>query len=152
MLQSKLTEYLACERVQHEYSGQLDTDQKRDIADKKNEANAQANAQLISVYNIAMRYSVTDGLEAVELRDFARDMQTQITEKLLDAIIEEEWLIRSIGIGTLKTNRLYPTIDSPINVTALYEAFLQYDDKPMITSRDAVVNTIQSIVTMGNST
>lgn len=80
LLQSKLTEYLACERVQHEYSGQLDTDQKRDIADKKNEANAQANAQLISVYNIAMRYSVTDGLEAVELRDFARDMQTQITE------------------------------------------------------------------------
>lgn len=77
LLQSKLTEYLACERVQHEYSGQLDTDQKRDIADKKNEANAQANAQLISVYNIAMRYSVTDGLEAVELRDFARDMQTQ---------------------------------------------------------------------------
>lgn len=49
----------------------------------------------------------------------------------------------AIGIGTLKTNRLYPTIDSPINVTALYEAFLQYDDKPMITSRDAVVNTIQ---------
>ena len=80
LLQSKLTEYLACERVQHEYSGQLDTDQKRDIADKKNEANAQANAQLISVYNIAMRYSVTDGLEAVELRDFARDMQTQLAE------------------------------------------------------------------------
>ena len=142
-MQSKLTEYLACERVQHEYSGQLDTDQKRDIADKKNEANAQANAQLISVYNIAMRYSVTDGLEAVELRDFTRDMQTQITEKLLDAIIEEEWLIRSIGIGTLKTNRLYPTIDSPINVTALYEAFLQYGDKPMITGQDAVINSIQ---------
>ena len=82
-------------------------------------------------------------MEAVELRDFARDMQTQITEKLLDAIIEEEWLIRSIGIGTLKTNRLYPTIDSPINVTALYEAFLQYGDKPMITGQDAVINSIQ---------
>lgn len=143
LLQSKLTEYLACERVQHEYSGQLDADQKRDIVDKKNDASTQANVQLISVYNIAMRYSVTDGLEAVELRDFARDMQTQITEKLLDAIIEEEWLIRSIGIGTLKTNRLYPTIDSPINVTALYEAFLQYGDKPMITGQDAVINSIQ---------
>ena len=125
LLQSKLTEYLACEREQHEYSGQLDTDQKRDIADKKNEANAQANAQLISVYNKAMRYSVTDGLEAVELRDFTRDMQTQITEKLLDAIIEEEWLIRSIGIGTLKTNRLKPTIASQNNVTALYAAYRQ---------------------------
>jgi hypothetical protein len=90
-----------------------------------------------------MRYSGRDGLETIELHDFARDMQTQITEKLMDAIIEEEWLIRSIGISTLKSNRLYPTIDSPINVTALYEAFLQYDDKPMITSRDAVINTIQ---------
>ena len=143
LLQSKLTEYLACERVQHEYSGQLDADQKRDIVDKKNDANTQANVQLISVYNIAMRYSGRDGLETIELHDFARDMQTQITEKLMDAIIEEEWLIRSIGIGTLKSNRLYPTIDNPINVTALYEAFLQYDDKPMITSQDAVINTIQ---------
>ena len=42
LLQSKLTEYLACERVQHEYSGQLDTDQKRDIADKKNDANCRS--------------------------------------------------------------------------------------------------------------
>ena len=90
-----------------------------------------------------MRYSVTDGLEAIELRDFARDMQMQITEKLLDAIIEEEWLIRSIGIGTLKANHLYPTIDAPINVTTLYEAFLQYDDKPMITGQDAIISTIQ---------
>lgn len=143
LLQSKLTEYLACERVQHEYSGQLDADQKRDIADKKNDANTQANTQLISVYNIAMRYSVTDGLEAIELRDFARDMQTQITEKLLDAIIEEEWLIRSVGVGTLKANHLYPTTDAPVNVTSLYEAFLQYDDKPMITGQDAIINTIQ---------
>ena len=143
LLQSKLTEYLACERVQREYSGQLDADQKRDITDKKNDANVQANAQLISVYNIAMRHSVTDGLESVELHDFARDMQTQITEKLMDAIIEEEWLIRSVGVGTLKANHLYPTIDAPINVTTLYEAFLQYDDKPMITGQDAIISTIQ---------
>ena len=121
----------------------MDTDQKKDIIDKKNDANEQANTQLISVYNIAMRYSATDGLEALELHDFARDMQTQITDKLMEAIIEEEWLIRSIGIGTLKANRLYPTLENPINVTTLYEAFLQYDDKPMITGVDAVTNTIQ---------
>lgn len=90
-----------------------------------------------------MRYSATDGLEALELHDFARDMQTQITDKLMEAIIEEEWLIRSIGIGTLKANRLYPTLENPINVTTLYEAFLQYDDKPMITGADAVTSTIQ---------
>lgn len=143
LLQSKLTEYLACERVQREYGGQLDADQKRDVADKKSDADRQANAQLISVYNIAMRYSVTEGLEAVELHDFARDMQTQIMEKLMDAIIEEEWLIRSVGVGTLKANHLYPTIDTPVNVTTLYEAFLQYDDKPMITGQDAIISAIQ---------
>lgn len=143
LLHTKLTEYLACERVQREYGGQLESEQKRDIIDKKNEADAQANTQLISVYNIAMRHSATEGLEALEIRNFARDMQSQITDKLIEAIVEEEWLIRSIGIGTLKANRLYPTIDAPVNITALYEAFLQYDDKPMIIGIDAVISSIQ---------
>lgn len=40
---------------------------------------------------------------------------------------------------------------NPINVTTLYEAFLQYDDKPMITGVDAVTNTIQNIATTVNS-
>ena len=90
-----------------------------------------------------MRYSVTDGLEAIELHDFARDMQTQVTNNLLEAVMEEEWLIRSMGIGLLKSNCLYPTLENPVNVTTLYEAFLQYDDKPMIAGIDTVINTIQ---------
>ena len=149
LLQGKLTEYLACQKVQTEYSGQLDADQKRDIIDKKNEANNQADAQLISVYNIVLRYSVSDGMEAVEIRDFARTMQTQVTEKLIDAIIEEEWLIRSIGLGTLKNNHLYPTLEQPVNVTSLHEAFLQYDDKPMITDANAVLNTVKKFCMNG---
>lgn len=143
LLQTKLTEYLACERVQHEYGSQLDADQKRDIVEKKNDASNQANAQLIAAYNIAMRYSGQDGLEAIELHDFACDMQTQVTNNLIEAIMEEEWLIRSIGIGLLKSTHLYPTLENPVNVTALYEAFLQYDDKPMITGADTVISTIQ---------
>jgi hypothetical protein len=143
LLQTKLTEYLACERVQREYSGQLENEQKQDITNKKNDANTQANSQLISVYNIAMRHSATNGIEAIEIHDFARDMQSQITDKLIKAIEDEEWLIRSIGLGTLRSNGLYPTADMPVNVTTLYEAFLQYDDKPMITGMDAVVSNIQ---------
>lgn len=143
LLQTKLTEYLACERVQHEYGSQLDADQKRDIVEKKNDASNQANAQLIAAYNITMRYSGQDGLEAIELHDFACDMQTQVTNNLIEAIMEEEWLIRSIGIGLLKSTHLYPTLENPVNVTALYEAFLQYDDKPMITGADTVISTIQ---------
>jgi hypothetical protein len=143
LLQIKLIEYLACERVQREYSSQLEGEQKQDIIDKKNDANIHANTQLISVYNIVMRYSAANGLETIEVHDFARDMQLQITDKLIESIVEEEWLIRSIGLGTLKSNNLYPSIDTPINVTALHEAFLQYDDKPMITGVDAVIGSIQ---------
>ena len=90
LLQTKLTEYLACERVQHEYGSQLDADQKRDIVEKKNDASNQANAQLIAAYNIAMRYSGQDGLEAIELHDFACDMQTQVTNNLIEA----HWFIK----------------------------------------------------------
>ena len=52
-------------------------------------------------------------------------------------------MVRSMGIGLLKMNHLYPTPGNPVNVATLYEAFLQYDDKPMITGIDAVVNTIR---------
>ena len=149
LLQSKLIEYLACERVLTEYKGQLDTDQRQDVTNKRNVATAEADQQLISVYNIAMRYSATDGLETIEIREFAKNMQSQLTEKLLELIKEEEWLIGSIGIGTLKSNGLYPTIDNPVNVTALYEAFLQYDDKPMICGPDAVVSSIQKYCSNG---
>lgn len=143
LLQSRLIEYLACERVLNEYKGQLDNDQLQDVTNKKNDADQQADQQLVSVYNIALRYSVADGLEAVEIREFAKNMQSQITEKLMALIKEEEWLIGSIGIGTLKSHGLYPTVDNPVNVTSLYEAFLQYDDKPMITGPDAVISSIQ---------
>lgn len=132
-----------------EYKGQLDTDQRQDVTNKRNVATAEADQQLISVYNIAMRYSATDGLETIEIREFAKNIQSQLTEKLLELIKEEEWLIGSIGIGTLKSNGLYPTIDNPVNVTALYEAFLQYDDKPMISGPDAVVSSIQKYCSNG---
>ena len=143
LLHSKLIEYLACEHVLNEYKGQLDSDQRKDVTDKKSNADEQANQQLVSVYNIALRYSATDGLEALEIREFAKNLQSQITEKIIELVKEEEWLIGSIGIGTLKSNGLYPTIDNPVNISLLYEAFLQYDDKPMITGPDAVINSVQ---------
>lgn len=144
LLLSKLIEYLACERVLTEYKGQLDTDQRQDVTNKRNVATAEADQQLISVYNIALRYTTADRLEVIEIREFAKTLQGQLTEKLMELIKNEEWLIGNVGLGTLKSNHLYPTVDSPVNVNALYEAFLQYDDKPMITGSDAVVKAVQN--------
>ena len=70
-------------------------------------------------------------------------MQTQITDKLMEAIIEEEWLISLDWHWNIESKPLVSYSRNPINVTTLYEAFLQYDDKPMITGADAVTSTIQ---------
>ncbi|MCD8261448.1 MAG: DUF499 domain-containing protein [Bacteroides sp.] len=143
ILQTKLLEYLACKKAQEEYNGQLDSEQRKDILARKTESDNQANEQLIAIYNVVLRHSATEGIETIEVRHFANDFNTQITKNVIDSIMEEEWLIKTIGAGTLKSNHLYPSVESPVNVTALYEAFLQYDDKPMISGIEAVTSCIQ---------
>ena len=61
MLHSKLLEYLACAKIQAEYSGQIEPEQKKDILERKAEYDKQANALLIAAYNIVCKYSVSRG-------------------------------------------------------------------------------------------
>ena len=57
---------------------------------------------------------------------------------------EEEWLLDNIGLGVLRSNNLIPTTEQlTIKVKDVYEAFLRFDDKPMITSQEAVSRSIQ---------
>jgi len=143
MLQIKLTEYLACLKIQQEYSGQIETDQKKDLTQRKDDCDKQADEQMLKAYNIVLKFSAMNGFEQIELRSFGKDFSAHLNENLLNELREEEWLINGVGIGTLKNNNLYPTIDYPIQITELYEAFLRFDDKPMITGADAIVQSIQ---------
>jgi hypothetical protein len=47
-------------------------------------------------------------------------------------------LLDSIGLETLRKNNLLPTADRSITAKEVYEAFIRFDDKPMITDADAV--------------
>ena len=144
MLHSKLLEYLACAKIQAEYSGQIEPEQKKDILERKAEYDKQANALLIAAYNIVCKYSVSEGIEKIEIKDFAQDFNTQLSSNLFNNIKEEEWLLeKSIGLGTLRSSGLYPTIEQPIQVNDLYEAFLRFDDKPMICGVETVSKSIQ---------
>src|SRR5690606_14586020 len=49
----------------------------------------------------------------------------------------------------LKNNNLLPTIDQAIKAKDIYEAFLRFDDKPMITGPEAVARSIQKYCTNG---
>jgi hypothetical protein len=49
----------------------------------------------------------------------------------------------------LKNNNLIPTAENAIKAKDIYEAFLRFDDKPMITGPEAVAKSIQKYCTNG---
>jgi len=52
-------------------------------------------------------------------------------------------------LGLLKKNNLLPTVENPVQTKAVYEAFVKFDDKPMISNLDAVQNSLQKYCNNG---
>ncbi len=142
-LNSQLCDLLACNKILEEYAGRLENDQKQDIQSRKKDYDRLADAALIKAYNMAAKYSVKNGLEWYELRSYAQDFSSQIKQNLMNELVEEEWIVKAIGRSVLSRNNLLPEIDHPISVQTLYEAFIRFDDKPMISSKEAIVNTVR---------
>lgn len=140
-LSMKLREYLACEKIMTEYSSQLDQDQRKDIADRKRMSGDAAKEQLIHAYNTVVKCE-RDTLRTQEIGTFATDFAAQITVKTLSELHENGVVLRKIGLNIINRNGLMPTIEKPVKVNELYEAFLRFDDKPMILNVDAVKDTV----------
>ena len=140
-LSMKLREYLACDKIMTEYSSQLDQDQRKDIADRKRVSGDAAKEQLIHAYNTVVKCE-RDTLRTQEIGMFATDFAAQITVKTLSELHENGVVLRKIGLNIINRNGLMPTIEKPVKVNELYEAFLRFDDKPMILNVDAVKDTV----------
>lgn len=140
-LSMKLREYLACDKIMTEYSSQLDQDQRKDIADRKRMSGDAAKEQLIHAYNTVVKCE-RDVLRTQEIGTFATDFAAQITVKTLSELHENGVVLRKIGLNIINRNGLMPTIEKPVKVNELYEAFLRFDDKPMILNVDAVKDTV----------
>ena len=140
-LSMKLREYLACDKIMSEYSSQLDQDQRKDIADRKRVSGDAAKEQLIHAYNTVVKCE-RDTLRTQEISTFATDFAAQITVKTLSELHENGVVLRKIGLNIINRNGLMPTIEKPVKVNELYEAFLRFDDKPMILNVDAVKDTV----------
>ena len=140
-LSMKLREYLACERILQEYSSQLDTEQRKDVAERKRQAETAAKEQLTHAYSTVVK-CVRDGLNTYEVQNFAQEMSVQLTSNILTELVDASWLLRRIGMGVINRQGLAPTLEKPVRVLDLYEAFLRFDDKPMITGVDAIINTV----------
>lgn len=140
-LSMKLREFLACDKIMTEYSSQLDQDQRKDIADRKRLSADAAKEQLIHAYNTVVKCE-RDVLRTQEIGTFATDFAAQITVKTLSELHENGVVLRKIGLNIINRNGLMPTIEKPVKVNELYEAFLRFDDKPMILNVDAVKDTV----------
>ncbi|MCX7650091.1 MAG: DUF499 domain-containing protein [Flavobacteriales bacterium] len=148
-LQEDIRNYLACQKISLEYNTQLNTEQKADIKRRIDDSSKQAESSLVSAYSIVMKYSAKNGIETVVMKQFKDSLDSQIIHNITNTLIEEEWLLESVGLNTLKNNNLFPTTENPIKTKDIYEAFLRFDDKPMITGKEAVSRSLQKYCANG---
>lgn len=141
-LYGKLQDYLACDKITTEYGSQLEDDQKREIANRRRDYSKQVEEALVRAYNAVAKHSVIEGIEWYELKNYAVDFSSQIKKNLIGELVEEEWIINSIGHNLLSRNNLLPGEGHAVSVKDIYEAFLRFDDKPMICGAQAVTSTV----------
>jgi len=140
-LSMKLREYLACDKIIKEYGSQLDAEQRKDVADRKKLSADAAKEQLIHAYNTVVKCE-RDTLKTQEIISFASDFAVQISVNTLQELHDNGWVLRRIGLNIINRNGLMPTVEKPVKVNDVYEAFLRFDDKPMILNAEAVTDTV----------
>ena len=142
-LNSDIREYLACLKINLEYHSQLERDQKDEIKKRLEEGSKLCESSVVNAYSILVKYSVKNGAEKLLIKQFKESIDSQINNVLIPLLKEAEWLLDAVGLNTLRNNNLLPTIGHPVKVKDIFEAFLRFDDKPMISGIDAASKSLQ---------
>lgn len=135
-------EYLACRKISEDYNSQLERDQKEELRKKIEDENKKTETALVNAYSTVLKYSVKNGFQMTTVKQFRETFDGQINNNVFDTLKTEEWLLDSVGLGTLRSNNLLPTIEQSVKVKDIYEAFIRYDDKPMITNPKAIQRSL----------
>lgn len=138
VVKTKLQESLGCKKILDEYKGQLDKDQLTDVMKRSSEYDIEANKALIGAYSVVIRYSARNGFTRYDLTSFANDLTAQIRSNMMEELVKENWILKSIGCRTLDVNNLMPAVGKPVKLNDIFEAFLKFDDKPMILGPETV--------------
>lgn len=149
VLSERIRDYLACQKILTEYSTQLDSEQKRDVATRKAKHESEISGALANAYNVVLRCSKRDGIDLYEISNSATDFSKQVQNNLIDEIKSNEWLIESMGRALLSKHNLFPSVESPVKLSDIYDAFLRFDDKPMIFNEQAVIKAAQTLCCNG---
>lgn len=148
-LNTKLADYIACNKILSEYATALEKDQKAEIDSRKRTYDRELEDSLVQAYSVVLKNSARDGINRYNIQEPSRDLSTLISISLPSKLKEEEWLLDSVGRRTLDDNNLLPTVETPIPVKVVYEAFLKFDDKPMISGPEAIERSIRKYCDAG---
>ena len=132
---------MACDKINKEYGGQLDPEQRKDVLDRKKLSGDAAKEQLIHAYNNVVK-CVRDDLQTLEVSSFTSEFAAQLSVNTLQELHDNSWVLRRIGLNIINRNNLMPTVEKPVKVNDLYEAFLRFDDKPMILNAETITDTV----------
>lgn len=140
-----VTAYLAGQIVTKDYGNQLDTEQRADLRRRTEEANGQVGKALAATYSIVAKYSAKRGIEKIESGQFKDLLDQQVNAVLLPLLKEGTEIISvldKIGLSVLERAGLLPTPTQPVRTKDIYETFLRYDDKPMVSGSTAVQESL----------
>lgn len=139
-LREKTQEFLATSNIRNTQT-LLDDEQKKDISRRLTDADTEASASLVSAYSIIAKVEKGE-IKRETLINKAASFQLQLQDSLPRFLKDEMWLLDKVGYRLLERNNLVPEAGNPKSANQIYEAFLRFDNFPMITGPDAVKDSL----------
>jgi len=139
-LRNALREVAALESVKRDYASQLDEEQRVELKQKLEKARESVGDALGAAYTTAARVE-GQRVAVVTLSQIKPTLADHLQAAWKQLVEEDEWILRKVGTVTLQNVGLVPT-DAGIRLKDCLEAFLRYTDKPMVATKDAVLQGI----------
>ncbi len=136
-LRNAFRERAALAGVQKDFSSQLDDDQKAELKKKIDIAEKALLETMGPAYTIAVKVTGQD-VETATLSDARPNFGDHLGYLWTTLVEDEEWILRRVGSVTLQKTGIVPE-SGGMRVKDAIDVFLRYTDKPMIASKDAVV-------------
>ena len=140
-LRGAFSEVSALEAVKRDYGAQLDEEQAGELAKKLETARKSVNETLGGAYS-HIACVEGDRVIVVPISDVRANFNEHLQSTWKQIVEDEEWVLRKVGIVTLQNVGLVPK-ENGIRVKDAIEAFIRYTDKPLIASRDAVIEGLR---------
>lgn len=140
-LRNAFREVIALESVRSDYSSQLDEEQAKDLNTKINAARKAVNEALGSAYSYMARVE-GQRVAMVALTDAKATFEDHLRAAWKQIVEDEEWVLRKVGPVTLQKVGLVPS-EGGSRIKDASEAFLRFTDKPIIASREAVLEGLR---------